>query len=56
MAKFEYSNTDKAIELKKKEMILKDKGLDRDILQAEADISTLKRIFSRKKKREDFGL
>lgn len=56
VAKFEFANVDKAVELKKKEMILKDKGLDRDILQAKADISSLKKMFSRKKKREDFEL
>lgn len=56
MANYEFSTVDKEISLKDKERTLKGKVLDRDILEADADISRLKRMSDKKEEREDFGI
>jgi hypothetical protein len=55
VAKFELETVGQDIGFKKKERTLKDKQLDRDILQTDQEIAFLKKA-SRKKKREDFEL
>lgn len=55
IAKVDWESVDDDIRIKKKERILKEKLVDRDILQTEQEMKMLKGAFH-KKKREDFEL